>query len=305
MKRKLVNLLTVLTVLVSVTPMVAHATESETDSLNSDSMEFNDGALKMNVPERYTYLYDGEKSYRGDISEYGIDETEVINSITPENNMYMDASFVDGDYFCESFFYYLKDEVTSNSVYKTSLKDYSEDEIKDTGEMIVLRHAGEVINGQTYSYRGIYYATDGNPYIEISMSSTTEDGENFRSVCLYTLVDGDGYYYYTKSYDPNKEYTDLLPVAEEFVDNVEYTVEEEDIAETLASDSTDYSYDSSSNHTNPFMPQTKTHKTSFAYKVGRATSVGVIVGACSAFGAWRKKKRDERAAKKSENNTEN
>lgn len=314
MKKKIVNLLTVLTVLASMAPMVAHATEneadspnseSETDSSNSESMVFNDGAVKITVPERYEYLFDGKQSYRGDISEYGFDENEIISTITPENNMYMDALFVDGEYFCESYFNYLEDEVTSS--FKSSLKDYSEDEIVETGKMIALRRAGDVINGQTYNYKDVYYAADGNPYIEmtISVSSTTDEEENFKVVCLYTLVDGDGYYYYTKSYDPEKEFTDLLPVAEEFVDNIEYTVEEDKVAETVASDSTDYSYGSSSNHTNPYMPQTKTHKTSFAYKVGRATSVGVIVGACSAFGAWRKKKRDERATNKSENNTEN
>ena len=214
MKKKILNFLTVVTVLLSATPMVAHATE------NNGTLTFDDIALEIKVPEKYNFLFDAENSYREDVSSYGAKAEDIYDEIA-QNNCYFEAMYIeDNSYFVTSYCQY-NESTGINLPIQGDMKNYSEDEIKDFETSLTISLGGSSLTGTTFKYRDIYYTEEGEPYIEYEVKGTSEIGD-YRGAALYTIVNDHYYAFFSNAFNVDADYDAIFASTESLVDGVTY-----------------------------------------------------------------------------------
>ena len=193
---------------------VCHAAESDV------TLEFSDIDLKITIPEKYDYVIDKDKSYRDNIDVLGVQglTTEGLSQqIKSTPGSYFEALYVSGDYFVESYIYYMTNDDEAGQ-----LKDYSDKDIDDFGKEVVKSIESDYGDMNIKStYEGVYKNAKDEPYIMLTL--TSEDPNNvFTSSCLCTIVNNNLYYFYTKSYAPDADMDSLFEDTKKLVDGAEF-----------------------------------------------------------------------------------
>jgi len=216
MKKLLMTSMAVLGVATTVFSSVSYAKETEL------TLSFPEISLQVSIPQKYEYVIDGKQSYRENIDELQIDgfgTDDVISMINSSDDSFFEALYVDGDYFVESYIYYLDNEDEEIG----QLKDYSEEEIDDFGaELESTMEDVDDYGDISATYEGVYYNSKNEPYIMLEMVSENKNDE-FINACLCTVVNNDFYYFYTKSYDPDADIDDLFENTKSLADGASFS----------------------------------------------------------------------------------
>ena len=187
-------------------------------------LSFDEVGLQVTIPEKYRFVYDANQSYRENIANYGVEEDMVYDSIRSDEGSFFEAAYIDNsDYFVDTYMYYIADLGDVGN-----LKDYSESELKVTGEMTA-KGCERTVDGMVATYEGVYYTEANEPYLMISMKYDDGTENSFLTSCLYTIANDDAYYFYTKTSNMNADFDTLFADTEELVEGV--TIQYEEIAE--------------------------------------------------------------------------
>lgn len=297
MKRKIFNMLAVLFIFSSMTPLVVQATEVDAvedteENLDEDDFVLSKFGIEANFPEKYRYIYDESQGYRDEALDIGIHTNEITSTIK-ENGMSYDAFYIDDEgYLNEAYMSYAHEFGVSGD-----LKDCSDDELEDLLTKVKTGFSVSSLYGVSCDYLDSYHTEDGEVFFVFDMKSLKENGD-FRSACYFTIVNGDSYYFYFRSYNPNILIDDLVKDGEDFVEGVKFTCRAEKVENTEES-STDVSDSSNSTNTSNIItgPKTKVPKTTnrsiSSRIIGRAAGVGIMAAIGFLVNAVRRKKNDK------------
>lgn len=291
MKKKILNLLALMLVLLIATPVVARASEAESvDQVTEDKDDFvlSKFGIEASFPEKYRYIYDESQGYRDEVTDIGIHTNEITSTIK-ENGMSYDAFYIDDEgYLNEAYMSYAHEFGVSGD-----LKDCSDDELEDLLTKVKTGFSVSSLYGVSCDYLDSYHTEDGEVFFVFDMKSLKEDGD-FRSACYFTIVNGDSYYFYFRSYNPNILIDDLVKDGEDFVEGVKFTGRPEKVEDTSnISDSSNIASDSNI-ITGPKTNKTRASKNVFASRtLGRAAGAAILVGASFLVNAVKRKKNDK------------
>lgn len=235
MKRNLTRIAAALgTVFIAASPFTAYAAEAD----NTDELviKLEDLNMEVVVPDFYEFVFDRTQSYRGDLGAYGIDVNAAMESLEGANTFF-EALYIDNDYFSESYMTYK----LSDTDFK-NLKVLSDEDLDQFGKSAAISATMQGYqNNLKATFDGVYKDGNGIPYVSLQMTFTHDENGDGTSYCLGTIVDGKGYYYYTRSYAPETTMDSLKESTEALVEDVTYYnayKAEEEILDNAAAEST-------------------------------------------------------------------
>ncbi|MCR5195803.1 MAG: hypothetical protein K6D38_05755 [Pseudobutyrivibrio sp.] len=196
------------------TAPIAKAADSSSVVLKPSGVDY-----EITIPEKYNFVFDGEKSYGDNIEEYGVHEDELINSMKGTGSHFQ-ALYTDDYYFINSYDYYQKGDIKMGH-----LKDCSQKKIDDLSDEIAKAAKQAAGEGFDFENKGTYKSKQDDIYIQLSMIGKDATGD-FKNACLCTIVNNDYYYFYTKSYNPDANLDNLFEDTKTLVDGVKFNYDD-------------------------------------------------------------------------------
>ena len=179
-------------------------------------LSFPEKKVEVEIPDKYQYVFDEEKTYRGDLEELGLDLDDLRYDFSYTRALCFYAFAFDDKG------YQLRADVKAKESdgLTGDLRGWDKDHIELLASQLQGDNAANIGRKNVYiKYKTIYYAESGDPYMVFSLSS---GDENYKSSIYCTLIDGWFYYFTVQSYDPDADKEALKADVEELIEHTVY-----------------------------------------------------------------------------------
>lgn len=176
--------------------------------------------LRVTVPDKYDYVFDQDRIYRGDLDPDF--DVSVVTKELIEGNIRVDAFSYEGDYTFEAFIIY---DPASGMGSVKNLSAYDDNDINEFNTKTALSSAS---NDPNYMARvtndGVYRTESGITYgcLNTVFTEGLEGPQLMCSRMMWTVVDGKFYEVFVRSDDPEAKVSDFEEDAKAFADGITF-----------------------------------------------------------------------------------